>query len=563
MLHLPKGNALRWLWSHAGRYRYGALALCLLQVLMALAGVAAPLAFRAVVDAATGLRRSDFLWALAVYGLLLLTQTGLGTLGYALQGRTTYRMEGYLRGKLFARLLRADQRELQKHSLGELNNHINEDVAIVVSSLLEMLPQLLYLAVQVVGAAVVLFWWDRTFLLLFVVLLAVAGLVLTRVYRPLQALYRESRQKYDRVMTVQQDTLRNTLLIRSFSAFDTVEQAWRRRTEGWRVVRDRQNAYANTIYSGYTLLNDLGFLACLLWYGMGILAGTVSYGTLAGALQLVGQLQSPMGSFGRIFSHYCALCTSAQRLQELYAIRQDPLSEQPATLPDVESITLDHVSFAYEGTPVLEDICLTVHRGDVIAIAGLSGAGKSTLFRLLLAFYPPDSGELRVTLADGSTQPLNAALRTLFAYVPQGNDMLAGSICQAVAFRYHSKTFTPEERARIRWACQVACVDTFVEALPEQYDARIGEDGAGFSEGQLQRLSIARALYCGAPVLLLDEATSALDVEVEQKLLEHLRALRDKTVLLITHDAQARQICSRTIYVENGKLREASDEPDA
>lgn len=295
----------------------------------------------------------------------------------------------------------------------------------------------------------------------------------------------------------------------------------------------------------------------------GILAGTVSYGTLAGALQLVGQLQSPMGSFGRIFSHYCALCTSAQRLQELYAIRQDPLPEQPATLPDVESITLDHVSFAYEGTPVLEDICLTVHRGDVIAIAGLSGAGKSTLFRLLLAFYPPDSGELRVTLADGSTQPLNAALRTLFAYVPQGNDMLAGSICQAVAFRYHSKTFTPEERARIRWACQVACADTFVEALPEQYDARIGEDGAGFSEGQLQRLSIARALYCGAPVLLLDEATSALDVEVEQKLLEHLRALRDKTVLLITHDAQARQICSRTIYVENGKLREASDEPDA
>lgn len=549
-----------WLWKHVGRWRYGILVLCLLRILMALVGVAAPLAFRGAVDAATSGQGSTFLRVLLLYGALLLSQAALGALGYHLQGYITFRMEGYLRGNLFARLLRADQRALQRHTLGELNNHMGEDVAIVVSGLMETAPLGLYFTIQVAGAAAVLFLWDRTFLLLFLALLAVAGVVLTAVYRPLQKLYREARKQYDRVMTVQQDTLRNTLLIRSFLAFGTVEAAWHRRNEHWQAVRDRQNVYANTIYSGYTLLNDLGYLICLLWYGLGIIRGTVSYGMLAGALQLVSQLQSPMSSFGRLFSSWFAMRASAQRLQELYGIEQDPLPEAPSELPAMQRITLDHVTFAYEGTPVLEDISLTVERGDLVAIAGLSGAGKSTLFRLLLALYPPDSGQITVTLADGTVQPLTAAMRALFAYVPQGNDMLAGTICQAVAFRYHSTDFTPEERERIRWACRVACADEFVEALPEQYDARIGEDGTGFSEGQLQRLSVARALYRGAPVLLLDEATSALDVKVEQRLLEHLRALQDKTVLLITHDAQARQICTRTIYVENGKLREDTHE---
>ncbi len=156
--------------------------------------------------------------------------------------------------------------------------------------------------------------------------------------------------------------------------------------------------------------------------------------------------------------------------------------------------------------------------------------------------------------------PLSPATRQLFAYVPQGHSVIAGTIEQVVSFRYDQTAFSPEEKARIQAACQTACVDDFVDTLPNGYETPIGENGAGVSEGQLQRLAIARAIYYGAPVLLLDEATSALDEATERRVLENIRALKDRTVLTITHNTQALSICNRIVRVKDGKLYEERPE---
>ena len=194
--------------------------------------------------------------------------------------------------------------------------------------------------------------------------------------------------------------------------------------------------------------------------------------------------------------------------------------------------------------------------GALVAVDGRCGSGKSTLLKLLLALYSFRAGSVAVRDAQGVREPLSPATRNLFAYVPQGHSIIAGTIQQVVAFRYDKTDFTPEEQARIRQACEAACAGEFIQGLPGGYEARIGEGGVGVSEGQLQRLAIARALYYGAPILLLDEATSALDEATERRVLENIRALRDRTVLAVTHNPQALSICNRVVRVKEAKLYE-------
>ena len=183
-----------------------------------------------------------------------------------------------------------------------------------------------------------------------------------------------------------------------------------------------------------------------------------------------------------------------------------------------------------------------------VAIDGPSGAGKSTAMKLLLSLYQPESGEIFVTCDDGTTRPLDAALRSLFAYVPQGNLLLSGTVREAVCFACRDSA--PDDAAVMR-AISAACADDFISTLPDGLDTVLGEGGSGLSEGQQQRLSIARAILSGRPILLLDEATSALDAATEERLLNNLRSMTDRTVIIITHRPAARKICDQEIRFEN------------
>ena len=264
-------------------------------------------------------------------------------------------------------------------------------------------------------------------------------------------------------------------------------------------------------------------------------------------IQLIGQVQSPFANIAGLFPRYYAMLASAERLLEAKNFEPDStnlLSEkqvQKFYQTDLRAIHLNDIGFTYRSPVqtkkvlsmlgVLEHINLTIQKGEYVAFVGPSGCGKSTILKLIMCLYPLDSGTRMLETKEGM-QPLTASWRGLFAYVPQGNQLLSGTVREIIAFGDQQKAEDEEEIYR---AIRIACAEEFVRKLDKGLDTLLGEHGQGLSEGQMQRIAIARAIFSGHPILILDEATSALDERTAEKLLENLRRMTDKTVLMVTH----------------------------
>ncbi len=284
------------------------------------------------------------------------------------------------------------------------------------------------------------------------------------------------------------------------------------------------------------------------------MTGSVSYGTLVAIMQLIGQIQGPFLSISGYLPRYYAMTASAERLMEIQVFVDDAPARDANEVrgfyeDELSTLGLRNASFSYEpegGSPsVLRGICIEVRKGERVAFTGHSGCGKSTVLKLLMCMYPLGAGERYLETAQGA-MPLDASLRRLFAYVPQGNALMSGSIRDVVSFA------DPEaagDEERLRRALEVSCANEFVDDL----DMELGERGSGLSEGQMQRIAIARAVFAGCPVLLLDESTSALDDATERRLLENIRSLTDNTVVIVTHRKAALSICDRVLrFTESG-----------
>ena len=323
-----------------------------------------------------------------------------------------------------------------------------------------------------------------------------------------------------------------------------------------------RNHFNNLCNVGFGLFIHGAYAAAAIYCGYGILTGSLSYGVFVATLQLVSQVQAPFANISGYLPRYYAMLASAERLREAEFYAEDCEEERlsaeaiaHAYKNELNALELKDVSFHYpprEGeaeSKMMADLNLRIGKGEIVAVTGPSGCGKSTLLKLLMALYPLDAGRREVELrdADGSlrTETLSAVWRGLFAYVPQGNQLMSGSIREVVSFG-DAEAPDPE----IWKALEAACAADFVKELPAGADTKIGERGAGLSEGQLQRLAIARAIYSGHPVLLLDEATSSLDEETERRLLENLKNVTDRTVVIVTHRMKVLEICSREIRME-------------
>lgn len=292
-------------------------------------------------------------------------------------------------------------------------------------------------------------------------------------------------------------------------------------------------------------LFDVSWLVCNLWGCVRIYQGTFTYGSLAAMIQLVGRIQSPIANALQLISQIYGVVASAERLQEVIGL---PDEEQGETLTDFEDIRLQQVGFQYDDgvDSVLVDVDGVIRKGDFVAVTGLSGGGKTSLFQLLLGIYRPTSGRVAFE-NDGRTVDACRGTRELFAYVPQGNTLMSGTLRQNLTM------FTDEAADEdIAAAVHAACLDELVAEIG--MEAKLGERGVGLSEGQAQREVIAWALLSGAPILLLDEATSALDEETEAQLLRNIDAMRDKTVIIVTHRRAALAICDYTLHIKDGHM---------
>ncbi len=547
-----KMNTLSWLWRVSAKDKGKILCMTILQILLGGAAVLSAWLLRGIIDCAVGRNDLGF-WRFAM-GLAGLTagQLALRAVYRHLSESCRASLENRFKARLFGVLLERDYASVSAVHSAQWMNRLTSDTAVVADGITGILPEISGMVVKLLGALALLIVLLPN--LMPVILIGGALMILlTWVFRrKLKQLHKAVQESDGQLRTFLTERLSAMLVLRAFGRQETANRQSLEYMEDHRRSRMKRNTFSNLCNIGFGIAIQGAYVLGAVYCGYGILTGSMSYGTFTAVLQLIAQIQSPFANLSGFLPRFYAALASAERLQEAELLRLDCpegslSSEEAAALYEhLTAIEYSDVSFAYPGeaAPAVQKLNMVLKKGKYIAFTGHSGCGKSTALKLLLAIYCCDSGEL--LLHSDETTALSAKHRKLFAYVPQGNMLMSGTIRDVVAFGAEKKPTDQE----IWTALKVACADAFVAELEKGLDTVLGERGVGLSEGQLQRLAIARAICADRPILLLDEATAALDEATEAALLQNLRKMTDKTVLIVTHRPAALEICDEEICFE-------------
>lgn len=550
---MKQNTARKWIWQTAKPQLPLLVLLIFGNALSSVCAVSVALFSKWIVDAAQN-GDLDRLFKTG-FGLLaiVILQIALRILDNSLSVRISGKLEMACKRRLFSAILQKEYSAVTVYHSGELMTRLTSDITVVTDNATVLLPTATAMVTRLVFAFAVIVSLDVRFALL----LLAAGVLLfvfTRAFRSkIKKLHKAVQASDGRLRAFLQESIESLLAVQVFGVQEKVtREADVRQSENF-DAKIRRNRWSIAANAGFLAVFSFGTLVTLLWCGWRLAAGAITFGTLTALLQLVNQVQTPLTNLSGLMPKYYSMLSSAERLLEIEDL-PDEAQTGAKTMPtkDFESARFRGVSFAYGQNEVFTDADFEIRKQDFVVISGISGIGKSTLFKLLLGVLTPDGGEITVT-AGGRTYPADKNTRGLFAYVPQGNLLFSGTVRDNI--RFIKEDATDEEVLR---AAKIACADTFIDELPAGLDTLLGEGGSGLSEGQMQRIAVARAILTDAPVLLLDEATSALDEETEARLLQNIRALENKTCLIISHKKAAYAVCTRELTVKDGTVRDAA-----
>ena len=565
-----KNNAVKWLFRVTGRKKWNILWLMIVNALHGASGVLYALLLRNIVDNAVEGDRKGFAFNVILIILLVLAQVAMRAIIRWLEELSRASLENLFKQRLLNNILTKDFGTVSAVHSGEWLNRLTNDTVVVSQNGVEILPGLVGMIVKMVSAAAMMIVLDYRFALILIPVCVVLFFTTYGFRKVLKRLHKNIQESDGRLRVFLQERLGNMMMIRSYAAEQqTGEEAEARMSEHKRS-RMKRNRFSNLCNIGFQTGMQGMYVGGVVYCGYGILTGTISYGTLTAITQLISQIQSPFANITGYLPKYFAMTASAERLMEIEEFENDS-DVQPMDMEQTlgyyrdsfRAMGLDNAEFSYypsgdsvrrlskEDMPtVLKNVSVEIGRGQYVAFTGHSGCGKSTVLKLLMCIYKLDGGHRYITDISGNTEELSAKFHRLFAYVPQGNQLMSGTIREVVCFADRSGLHDNE---RISNALKIACADEFVSELDDGVDTLLGERGTGLSEGQMQRIAIARAVYSKCPILLLDEATSALDEATERKVLENLRNMTDKTVVIVTHRPAALDICDRILeFTENG-----------
>ena len=535
---------MKWLWrAWRGNQLQAVLnaSLGLLSVVVSLAQV---WAIQHAIDVASHTAEGSLYWAVAYMGLLILANFAISISSIWVRNILGIRAQNRMQQRMLDRILRSEWRGKERMHSGDVINRLEGDVGNVVSFLTETLPGALSTLAMFIGAFVYLFSMDKWLAVIIIVMLPLF-LAVSKIYvNQMRHFTRQVRDSDSKVQSVLQETVQNRMLIKTLES-DTMMVDRLENTQS----ELRQNVVKRTMFSVFSnlILNfgfALGYLVAFLWSALRMSAGTLTFGGMTAFLQLVNRIQGPARGLTKLVPAFVSVFTAAERLMEL---EEDPMEEQgePIELEGPCGVQLEAVSYEYEPTDgkVIDNLSFDFYPGSCTAILGETGAGKTTLVRLILALLRPQSGEVSI-YNEKMKKTLSPRMRCNFVYVPQGNTLMSGTIRENL--RLGKLNATDEEMKEV---LMQACAG-FVFDLPKGLDTSCAESGGGLSEGQAQRIAIARALLRNRGIMLFDEATSALDPDTERQLLQNILQKRDKTIIFITHRPAVVDYCDQTLKIE-------------
>ena len=556
---ITNDNAKAWLKKQTRPYRAAILFLTFLNVLCTGLSLVFAYLVRYLINSATdGSKEKLLLFAFVLLSVLLI-RILLNTLTGFLAERLRARIVTDLRKRVFAQILRSNYADLQSYHSGDLLNRLTTDIQEVATNSVGLLPAAVGMLVQCLGAIVALVTIDPLFTCIYVVCGAIFGLISAFFRKQIKKRQKEVLQADGNSRAFMQESVSSAMTVKAYGAEDKTTQKAETLGEIYYKKRMKRNAINVTMNGVFSLLGNFGLIFAVVWCSVSVLNGNTDYGSILSVILLLQQLQHPFSAFSSVVPAYYARLTSGERLSEIEELPKEPLerTENTQTIyAQAKEIVVDNLSFTYGRKDIFSGANASIQKGEIVCLTGNSGAGKSTLFKLLLDVYKPSGGALFLTgeFETGEKLPLTAKERGLFAYVPQGNFLFSGTIYENLTF-FMEETEKTDVDAKIKRALEVACAE-FVYELPQGLQTLLTESGGGLSEGQTQRLAVARAILCNCPILLLDEATSALDSETEKQMLENIRALTNVTCLIVTHRPAALAIANRVLTVDKGKIEE-------
>ena len=543
----PKYSAkviFKWLWrAWRGNQLQAILntAIGLLSVVVSLAQV---WAVQHAIDVASGHAEGSIYWSVGVMALLVLCGFVLRICSIWVRNILGIKAQNRMQQRMLDRILRSEWTGKESHHSGDVLNRLEQDVGTVVSFLTETIPSTISVVAMFVGAFLYLFSMDKVLAFVIVGIIPVFVLLSKLYIGQMRRLTRQVRDSDSKVQSVLQETIQHRMLIKTLESdsvmvdrLESTQSELRHRV----VKRTAFSVVSNFILNaGFSV----GYLIAFLWAALRMADQTLTFGGMTAFLQLVNRIQGPARDLTRLAPVFVGVFTAAERLMEL---EENPLEEQgdPIPLTAPCGVRLEHITYAYDDgdSNVIEQLDFDFYPGSCTAVLGETGAGKTTLIRLILALLHPNEGKV-ILYNQQEQKELSPLMRCNFVYVPQGNTLMSGTIRDNL--RLGKLNATEEE---IKAALEMSCA-SFVMELPDGLDTVCTEAGGGLSEGQAQRISIARALLRNRPIMLFDEATSALDPETERQLLHNILSNHDKTVIFITHRPAVVDYCDQTLHLQ-------------
>lgn len=543
----PKYSAkviFKWLWRAWRGNQLQAILNATIGLLSVVVSLAQVWAVQHAIDVASGHAEGSIYWSVGVMALLVLCGFALRICSIWVRNILGIKAQNRMQQRMLDRILRSEWTGKESHHSGDVLNRLEQDVGTVVSFLTETIPNTISVVAMFVGAFLYLFSMDKVLAFVIVGIIPVFVLLSKLYIGQMRRLTRQVRDSDSKVQSVLQETIQHRMLIKTLESdsvmvdrLESTQSELRHRV----VKRTAFSVVSNFILNaGFSV----GYLIAFLWAALRMADQTLTFGGMTAFLQLVNRIQGPARDLTRLAPVFVGVFTAAERLMEL---EENPLEEQgdPIPLTAPCGVRLEHITYAYDDgdSNVIEQLDFDFYPGSCTAVLGETGAGKTTLIRLILALLHPNEGKV-ILYNQQEQKELSPLMRCNFVYVPQGNTLMSGTIRDNL--RLGKLNATEEE---IKAALEMSCA-SFVMELPDGLDTVCTEAGGGLSEGQAQRISIARALLRNRPIMLFDEATSALDPETERQLLHNILSNHDKTVIFITHRPAVVDYCDQTLHLQ-------------